>query len=211
MGTKLRITAGIVASASAIAFMVPVGGASAHDNGSNCSSSRHHDNNDLSCLTAAQATAVKQARATYVARATAIMNALKSDLKPDRERFKNEVSAELAAKEAAKSALMTSLHDNADPATIADLKAKYDAANAAYDAAARMAYAKYKAQVTEATAEAKVDLAQAVVVYTKAINAAFAPDAPPDGLLTVPGGRFDYETFTPGWFGFHGDDHGHHH
>ena len=67
---------------------------------------------------------------------------------------------------------------NADAATQADLKAEYEAARATYVAAPKSAYGKYQALVTEASASARIDLARAVL-YAKAINATFAPDAPP--------------------------------
>ncbi|MDI1289665.1 MAG: hypothetical protein PSX37_06930, partial [bacterium] len=121
--------------------------------------------------------------------AKTVKEALKSALEAVRTSIKAELAPLHDAKDAARSAYFTAVKANADAATLADLKAKYEAAETAYKAAAATAEAKYKTQVDAATATAKSALDAAEVTYVTAVKAAFAPAEAPAALLAVPGDR----------------------
>ena len=69
---------------------------------------------------------------------------------------------------------------------MADLKAKYNAASAAFRTALKAAKAKYETQFDAAVTTTKSVLVADAITYTNAVNAVFAPRTPPKGLLVVP-------------------------
>lgn len=233
--TTSRTVRRIVTLTASVALFAtaPAGIAMAHENGSGSSSNCGPSSNiarmnsvlaqgsfghwgkgdkELRGLTAAQVTAVQAARDAYLTSAKTIKEALKSALDAVRTSIRTELTPLHDAKDAARSAYVTAYKADADAATLADLKAKYEASEAAYKTAAKASMVKYQVQVDAATATAKDALATAATTYTDAIKAAFAPADAPAGLLTTPADRhfghgYGHVGFTNnGHHGDHGSD-----
>ncbi len=178
-----------IAASVAIFSMAPAGIAMASDNdhgGRDSESSSSSRGPGQGQLTDAQREAVNTARQAYFTSVQKIRSTFTTTIESGRAALKAELAPFDAARNAAQTAYVNAIKAHADRAVVADLKAKYAAASAAFRTALNSVKDKYQAQFDAAATAAKSALAAAATTYSNAITGAFAPQSPPRNLLAAP-------------------------